>query len=224
MTDNNIYKKFSQILLFIKEQRNGLAVDNMKKWGLDYNMMYGVSVVELKRYAQSFEKDNELANKLWNENIRETKLFSFFLFDPNNLSSDDLDSICLKLTNNELVEHACMNLFVFSQFASQKVLEWAQSDNEMMRFAAFTLLVRIAMNKIIDSPEFFNQALHLLKTEADTENLLIRKALVNAAIRIARISNDYKTMVESWVADGIVDAGKNTKIVYENIKDELEYI
>ena len=61
-----------QLRLFM----NGVVSQSMREKGLDYKLNFGVEVPRIKEIAGKFEKNHELAQALWKENIRECKILA----------------------------------------------------------------------------------------------------------------------------------------------------
>ena len=58
---------------------NGVTSKSMRDKGLDYKLNFGVEVPRLKEIAARYAKDHQLAQALWKENIRESKILAAML-------------------------------------------------------------------------------------------------------------------------------------------------
>ena len=55
---------------------NGVASQSMREKGLDYKLNFGIELPRLKEIAARYEKNHEVAQALWKENIRECKILA----------------------------------------------------------------------------------------------------------------------------------------------------
>jgi len=217
-------KKYSQIINFIMENRNGEVAEQMLKWGLNYNMNYGVSVVMLKNFAKEMGKDHELAKLLWKENMRETKLFSFHFFEAEQLSKNEVDDIVFKFNNHELVEQACMNLLVHIPFAYEKIEEWISSEEHYVKMTGFMLLSRLALINKDSDDELFERYLPIIEANAGHHFVFVKKSLTLALVNIARKSGELKALVET-LAQNLIDSDNEHKaFIGRNVLAEIEYV
>lgn len=217
-------KKYSQIIHFIMENRNGEVAEQMLKWGLNYNMNYGVSVVLLKEFAKKMGKDHELAKLLWKEDMRETKLFSFHFFEPEKLTGDEIDKIVSRFNNHELVEQACMNLLVHLPYAFEKVEEWIKSEEYYVKMTGFMLLARLALiHKDIDD-EQFERYLPIIERNAVHHFVFVKKSLTLALVNIARKSGELKAFVETLAQNLIDSENEHKAFIGRNVLTEIEYV
>lgn len=206
------------------KNRNGEVAEQMLKWGLHYNMNYGVSVVQLKNFARNFEKDQDLAWQLWNENIRETKLFSFHVFKPEELSTAEVDSIVEKCNNHELVEQACMNLLVNLSFAFDKIDQWIGSDSNYVMMTGYMLLARMALVNTHLDDSVFEKYIAVIEANAGHHFIFIKKSVTLALVNIARKSTQLKAHVEI-IAQKLIDSDdESRKFVGRNVLGEIEYV
>ena len=55
---------------------NGVISSSMREKGMNYRLIFGVSLPEIKLIATRYRQDAELAQALWNEDIREFKILA----------------------------------------------------------------------------------------------------------------------------------------------------
>ena len=77
---------------------NGVVSQSMREKGLDYKLNFGIELPRLKEIAARYEKNHEVAQTLWKENIRECKILAgmlliFFLptLGPSTLAAYTID-------------------------------------------------------------------------------------------------------------------------------------
>ena len=87
---------------------NGVVSDSMKEKGLRYKLNYGVSLPVLKQLAGTYEKDDVLAQHLWNLPIRETKILAILLYPAEKLTLPQIDKWFVECHSVELIDFSCV--------------------------------------------------------------------------------------------------------------------
>ncbi len=108
---NNSENTIKTILKEIRVKENGPAMDAMNRMGLKYKRNFGVSLSDLKKIAEKYRPDNNLAKDLRKKNIRETRILAEMIEDPKMVSEESANEIVSGIDTNELAEQACLNLF-----------------------------------------------------------------------------------------------------------------
>lgn len=159
--------EFQQILKRIKLRKNGDVAHAMKEHGIQYKLNWGVSIVDLRDIAPSFEPKHLLALKLWNKQWRETMILATLLDVPDEVTEEQMDFWTKSIENAELAEQASANLWVHTKFAFTKALEWCRGKKHIVRFSGIHLAGRLALtdNSAIDEmfEPFFDEFLTLAK-------------------------------------------------------------
>ena len=55
---------------------NGVISTSMRQKGMNYKLIFGVPIPEIKHIAAAHEPDAELARALWKEDVREMKILA----------------------------------------------------------------------------------------------------------------------------------------------------
>ena len=141
---------------------NGVVSQSMREKGLVYKINFGIELPRLKEIAAKYEKDHKVAQALWKENIRECKIIATLLQPVDSFFPEIADIWVEDINNPELVEIACMNLFQYLPYASEKAFEWIASEQEYHQLCGFMLISRLFMkNDILNEraeAEFLDQA------------------------------------------------------------------
>ena len=90
---------------------NGVVSQSMREKGLDYKLNFGIEVPRIKEIASKFEKNHEVAQALWKENIRECKIMAGLLQPVDTFYPDIADIWVEDMRYPEIAELTCMNLF-----------------------------------------------------------------------------------------------------------------
>lgn len=72
-------EQLKEIKTQLRLSMNGVASQSMREKGLVYKLNFGVELPRIKQIAAMFEKDHALAQALWKENVRESKILAGLL-------------------------------------------------------------------------------------------------------------------------------------------------
>ena len=61
---------------------NGILSARMREAGMPFKLIFGVELPRLQDIAREFPQDADLAQTLWSQNIRETRLLAIMLMPP----------------------------------------------------------------------------------------------------------------------------------------------
>lgn len=132
---------------------NGVISTSLRNKGMDYKIIFGLSLPQLRSIAEKYPQSQEVASKLWNENIRESKLLATMLYPYNQMSIEVAKTWIDDITYTEVADIATMFLFSKLQYAEQLCLEYATSESENNIYFALRLFVRLLINKATISSE-----------------------------------------------------------------------
>lgn len=155
-------KVYKQILLAIPTMKNGVTANAMELRGIRYEKNWGVSTVDLKRFAAQYEPNHLLALKLWNKKWRETMILATLLDEPKQISEEQMDFWIKTAENIEIVEQAVMNSFTKAPFAFIKALEWCRGKKQLVKSAGLLMMGRMALTSISDIDEMFETFFEVL--------------------------------------------------------------
>ena len=68
---------------------NGVISTSLRNKGMDYTIIFGLSLPQLRRLAEKYQQNKEVASKLWNENIRESKLLASMIYPYNEMDIEE---------------------------------------------------------------------------------------------------------------------------------------
>lgn len=90
---------------------DGAVAASMRRKGMDYKLIFGVPVLELKRIAASHEPDAGLARALWKEDVREMKILATRLFPAGSMTQEEALAWMREIPYPEIAGECCNNLF-----------------------------------------------------------------------------------------------------------------
>lgn len=164
-TQETIKEIKKQFRLFM----NGIVSQSMREKGLDYKLNFGIELPRLKEIAAKFEKNHDVAQALWKENIRECKILAGMLQPIDTFYPEIADIWVEDMHYPEIAELTCMNLFQHLPYASDKAFQWMADEGEYFQFCGYMLMARLLMrgNEMNERAEneFLDQAMTALQGE-----------------------------------------------------------
>ena len=194
-----IEKQYKAIRKRFRTKENGPAMDSMERLGIHYGKNHGASVRELQQMAKEYSPNQELANYMWQQDVREAKLMALYIADSQDMTSTEMDNWVHEFTNGELVEQACMQLFDKSPLAYQKSVQWLADAHDFTQTTAYVLASRIALQpegqQAFDWEIFIEHAL----LDASTDSVFLKKAIARALLAIGNRNEQLKQKVLAQV-------------------------
>ena len=89
---------------------NGPGSQSMRDKGLGYKLNWGVPFYELKKMAQEYGKDYDLAIELWKEDIRECKILATLIMPADRMLAEITDIWMEQVQSQEMAEMLAFNL------------------------------------------------------------------------------------------------------------------
>lgn len=202
---------------------NGVVSQSMREKGLDYKLNFGIELPRLKEIAARYEKNHDVAQALWKENIRECKILAGLLQPIDTFFPEIADIWVEDMRYPEIAELTCMNLFQFLPYASGKAFEWIADDREYFQFCGFMLMARLLMkgeqlNERAEA-EFLDQALATLQSEP----LLPQKAAATALRKFAAQNRENAKKLNRQLAPLVKSSKPGVSAWVSEIKLEAEY-
>ena len=202
---------------------NGIVSTSMREKGMDYKINFGLTLPLIKRIAEKYSPNAELAELLWKENIRESKILATLLYPAQELTPEIMQRWADTNAYREKADMCCMNLFEKVPFALDKALKWISSDNEMLRYTGFQLITRLAIAKNAFTAEFPVYIIDIINTNAGNFSTTTLHAAINCVKRILQIDRQtaltIKTATESWENHSPLN-----KSIAEDIIDEFYFL
>lgn len=140
-TDEQIRNIKAQLRLFM----NGVVSQSMREKGLTYKLNFGVELPRIKEIAAGYEKDHQLAQALWKQDIRECKILAAMLQPIDTFYPEIADIWLEDIRNIEIAEMTVMNLFQYLPYAPAKSFNWIASDHEFTQVCGFLTIARLLM-------------------------------------------------------------------------------
>jgi 3-methyladenine DNA glycosylase AlkD len=124
-----------------------------------------------------------LAGRLWQSGIFEARILAGMVDRPEWVTVEQIDAWIKDFDNWAICDSTCMRLFSrLGTLAHKKVREYARSEKEYVRRAAFALIASLVVHDKKSGDDVFIKYLPLIKKYSTDERNYVRKA-VNWALR-----------------------------------------
>jgi len=174
--------KCEEVIEKLKSLYSPENVKGMARYGINPTNNLGISIYKLRPFAKEIGTNHKLALQLWDSGIHDARLLAVFIEDSARVTEEQMDSWAADFDSWDVCDQACTSLFDRSPFAWKKIFEWAESDQEFVKRAAFSIIAGLAVHDKKVSDEQFLEFTSLIKRNAIDERNYVKKA-VNWALR-----------------------------------------
>lgn len=152
------------IILDIKKElranMNGVASAAMRQTE-DYRVNWGIEVPRIHNIAKEFEGEasHELAQALWNENVRECKILATLLMPVDKFDEELCEIWVENIRTEEIAQMFCINLMTRLRFATTKAFEWIAKEGMLQNCGYLTLCHMMRRGELSErsADEFLDQ-------------------------------------------------------------------
>lgn len=174
---------YDEVLATLKAQANPTNAAGMNRFGIrPQTTVYGISVVELRKFAKTIGKNHALALQLWNSGVHEARIIATVIADPKQITESQMDEWVRSFDSWDICDQCCLNLFRKTPFAHEKAVEWSAEEAEFVKRAGFTLIATLAVHDKKAPDSILEAYLPIIEREAGDERNFVKKA-VNWALR-----------------------------------------
>jgi len=174
--------RYEDIIKKIRFLSNPKAIKGMARYGIIPKNTYGVSIPNLRKMAKGIGTNHKLAQQLWEENIRETKILASIIEDPKMINEEQMGNWVNEFNYWEICDQCCMNLFEETKFAYKKAIIWSFRRQEFVKRAGFVLMARLAVSDKKANDNKFEEFFPIIKRESTDGRNYVKKA-INWALR-----------------------------------------
>lgn len=168
---------------------NGVVSDSLREKGMHYRLNYGVTIPKLRQIAQKYTPCQTLAETLWAEDVRESKILATMLYPTADFTKETAEKWVHKIPYQEIREQVCRNLFQELPFADTLVQKWAENEIVDIRITGYWLFARLCIahakkTEKIETKPIIEKAVNDLKANS----MLLRQSALNVLKYFGRLS------------------------------------
>lgn len=202
---------------------NGVTSKSMREKGLDYKLNFGVEVPRLKEIASRYEKDHQLAQALWKEDIRESKILASMLQPIDSFYPEIADIWVEDMRYPEIAELTCQNLFQYLPYASEKAFEWIADGREYFAACGYLILARLFMRKQPLNERAENEYLDQVLADVQSESAFVRRCAFISLMKYVQQGKAEGRKALKAMEPLKQSADERLHGLYDEIKFESEY-
>ena len=158
--------QLDEVIQQLKSASRPESLRGMKKFGINVENAYGVSIPILRKLAKDIGKNHDLAQRLWSSRVHEARILAALIDDPNKVTSKQMDCWVHDFDSWDLCDQCCGNLFDKTRSAYQKASAWSRQKEEYVKRAAFALMAPLAVHDKETTNEPFQRFLEIVERES----------------------------------------------------------
>lgn len=186
------HQKLMEIKRSFRLLMNGPTSQSMAQKGVGYKINWGVPFIELKKMAQEYGKDYDLAIELWKEDIRECKILATLIMPAEKMLAEITDIWMEQVKSQEMAEMLAFNLLQHVEYAPVIAYQWIASDKPLYEIAGFQLLARLFANGQEANERGINEFLDQAAVALQDDNMGVKHAAANCVLRFADLGEEYE--------------------------------
>lgn len=217
-----VNEQIKEIRIALRLAMNGVASQSMREKGLVYKLNFGVELPRIKEIANRFEKNHNLAQALWKEDIREFKILAGLLQPINTFYHEIADIWIDDMHYMEIAELTVMNLFQHLPYAPAKSFNWIASEKEYAQIVGYLTIARLLTQKGDMEERALSEFLDQAIAASLSGTYHVKKAAMLAISKFMQHSNEHAFMVCRLVEKFADSDKKEEQLVYNMVKEEIE--
>ena len=198
------HQKLMEIKRSFRLLMNGPGSQSMRDKGLGYKINWGVPFTELKKMAEEYGKDYDLAIELWKEDIRECKILATLIMPADKMLAEITDLWMEQINNQEMIEMLVFNLLQNVEYAPVIAYQWIASDKPLYEMAGFHLLSRLFAKGQEPNERGINEFLDQAAAVLQGDNMGVKHAAINSVMRFCDFGEDFEKIARGALK-GIVE-------------------
>jgi len=177
-------ERLEETLAALKEKATPGWLAKLDRFGITAKNALGVSMAHIQAIAKTLGRDHSLALALWKTDVYEARLLAAYVDEPARVTPAQMDRWTRSFDNWGICDTVCFVLFDRTPHAWSKVAEWAESDEEFVKRAAFALLASLAGHDKKAVDQQFLDAFPLIECAAPDGRNFVKKGVSWALRRI----------------------------------------
>jgi len=174
--------EYNEILKTLKSLSNPEALAGMARFGIKPENIYGISIPNLRKIAGQIGKSHLLAEQLWVSGIHEARILACMIDESEKVSESQMERWVKDFDSWDVCDQCCNKLFVRTEVAYKKAIEWSNRSEEFVKRAGFVLMTQLAVHDKEADDNTFEEFFTIIKREAEDKRNFVKKA-VNWALR-----------------------------------------
>lgn len=197
--NTEIHEKVLKIKQSFRFRMDGMVSKSMRDKGLGYKINWGIPFYELKKIAEEYGKDYELAIELWKEDIRECKILATLIMPAERMEEEIVEIWMHSSISQEMAEMLAFNLYQYLEYAPRLAYKWMASDSVSLQICAFQLIARLFMNGQEPNERGINEFLDQACVALMSQNIGVKRAAINSLQKFSGLGDEYKELLGKYL-------------------------
>ena len=161
----------------LRASMNGILSARMREAGMPFHLIFGTELPRLRSIADEFPRDADLAEQLWQQNIRETRLLAIMLMPPEDFSAETANRWAETMKTAEEAQVLAMMLMPEVREAKVVSLSWLAEGKPLPATCACLSLRHLLVRGSELTAKESNDAAEYMARLLPSANLHLRKAI-----------------------------------------------
>ena len=176
-TANEIRRSFRALM-------NGIVSQNMRSYGSEYRINWGVSLMHLREMAAEYAPDSNVAQELWHDDVRESRIMALLLMPADKFNEETARAWMADLRTQEMAEMAASLLYAKLNYAPALAVDAMQDENMLIRILGYNLFARLVTNGFLPEETDVQKVARNIENEMHGNNLQAKHAAYSCAIKM----------------------------------------
>ena len=178
---------------------DGNTTRSMTDKGMVYKLNWGVPFHELRKMAQPYGKDYDLAVELWKEDIRECKILATLIMPPEKMSAELIEVWMEQKMSQEMAEMLAFNLYQHLAEAPVWAYQWMASERPEWQICAYHILARLFMRGQEPNERGINEYLDQVGVALQSSHLGVKHAALSSLGKFISLGDEYEKLAQQYL-------------------------
>lgn len=209
---------------------NGVISTSMREKGMNYKIIFGVPIPELRQIAQEYtgKVSPELAETMWQEDVRELKILATLLYPKEAFTHDKVEEWVSTIPYLEIAEQLSRNLLSKIEEPDEAAIHLLYNRKDSYaRTVAFLIFVNLFISGVKIEAAHFNlfwvEAVRTLTSRLFGAKVYEKQAALTALKRYGRQSEEQAERVLIELRHLEESDSLEEQEFYNDLKFEFEY-
>lgn len=218
------HETLNQIRLQLLRGMDGETSTNQRKMGLNYGINFGVNLLRLREIAKSLPTDEELADHMWQKDVREMRLLSIMIRPAESLSLDKAIALAHEADTLEIAEQLVFLLFRNSHFALELMTQLF--SERLTPSSATALIPYLLLNHSVSdeqlTPTLFEGIQRYIVEDFTNSGFCSPNVIYNALLKTVTERPDIHItpLLEQVASEGTKESQSYARLLKEIAKEE----
>jgi 3-methyladenine DNA glycosylase AlkD len=154
----------------------------MARYGIRTDRALGVPMPVIRTLAKQAGRSHAVARDLWNSGVHEARHLATLVDELDRITPGQMNRWARDFDSWDVCDQACHNLFRYTPYAWDKVVEWSNAESEFVKRAAFSLMAGLAVKDKAATDDQFVALFPVIAGAVSDDRNMVKKA-VNWALR-----------------------------------------